>query len=146
MNMAKRKGYQFERETAALGREYGRRVERSGAIGTSSGVPGMIGDVQWRFPWMGREIISIECKHGYDDDSKHKSFRIYREWFDKHQSQTKAGDVLPAYAMKFKGTQENGVASFVLIPFATMKEIIRQMENVYQELKEFKDERAREER
>jgi len=142
--MGKRKGYAFEKETEALGGEYGKRLYKSGAVGTITGHAVLVGDVQWNFPWM-RDIISIECKHGYGTSSKEnqKYMTIHREWFDKHIAQTKAADLLPAWAMKFKFTAENGMSKFVVIPFSTMKEIIRQMENVYLELQELKNEQAK---
>lgn len=138
-----KRGYQFERETAALAGEHGKRIPRSGGYGTE-GFVGMVGDVQFKFPWMRKKVISIECKHGYSDaGQQRKSMRIERAWFDKHMNQTKMADFLPAWAMKFKATSENGMSKFVLIPFSTMKEIINEMDNVYSELQELKDEQTK---
>lgn len=138
-----KRGYQFERETAALAGEHGKRIPRSGGYGTE-GFVGMVGDVHFKFPWMRKKTISIECKHGYSDaGQQRKSMRIERAWFDKHINQTKMADFLPAWAMKFKATSENGISKFILIPFSTMKEIIYEMENVYSELQELKDEQAK---
>lgn len=140
--MAKR-GYQFERETASLAGENGKRMPRSGGYGTE-GFIGMVGDVHFKFPWMNKRVISIECKHGYSDKGQErKSMRIERAWFDKHMKQTKMADFLPAWAMKFKATHENGMSKFVMIPFSTMKEIIKEMDNVYSELQEFRNEQAK---
>lgn len=140
--MAKR-GYAFERETAALGGEYGKRVPRSGGYGTE-GYLGMVGDVLFKFPWMNRRVISIECKHGYSDKGQErKSMRIDRAWFDKHMKQAKMAEFLPAWAMKFKATSENGMSKFVLIPFSTMEEIIKQMDNTYLELQELRNEQEK---
>jgi len=138
-----KRGYQFERETAALGGEHGKRMPRSGGYGTE-GFVGMVGDVQFKFPWLNKRVISIECKHGYSDKGQErKSMRIDRVWFEKHLKQTKMADLLPAWAMKFKGTKENGMSKFIMIPFSTMKEIIKEMENVYSELQEFRNEQKK---
>ena len=137
--MSKRKGYKFEKETEALAGKHGQRVPMSGALGSSIGIPKLCGDVIWEFPWMNKEVITIECKHGYDDKPDQKTFRIYREWFDKHMKQAKSADLLPIWAMKFKSTSENGMSKFVLIPFSTMQEIIKQMDNTYAELQELQE-------
>jgi len=140
-----RKGYKFEKETEALAGKHGKRCYKSGGVGSVTGIPALTGDVIWKFPWMNKEVITIECKHGYGDDSKadQKSFRIYREWFDKHMKQAKAADLLPVWAMKFKGVQSNGMSQFVVIPFSTMKEIIRQMDITYSELEELRNEQKK---
>lgn len=142
MTNNRRKGYPFEKETEALAGEYGKRCYKSGSIGSTEGISVLVGDVQWKFPWF-RDVISVECKHGYDDKPDQKTFRIYREWFDKHLKQAKAAGLLPMWAMKFKGTSENGMSKFVLIPFSTMQEMIKQMDDVYQELQELKDEQKK---
>ena len=138
-----RKGYHFEKETEALAGKYGRRVPMSGAVG--AGIPQLSGDVIWNFPWMGNEVITVECKHGYGDESKaeQKSFRIHREWFDRHNKVAKSADLLPVWAMKFKGVQENGMSKFVLIPFPVMERILKHMENIHLELEEVKSEQAK---
>lgn len=140
--MAKsKKGKVFERETAALAGDYGRRIERSGAIGTGSGIGQLAGDVRWMFPWFDEEI-HLECKHGYSDKGQErKSMRIDREWFDKHLAQSKAFGFYPAWAMKFKFTSENGMSKFVVIPFSTMKRLIEEMKNVYLQLEELREEK-----
>jgi hypothetical protein len=138
----RRKGYPFEKETEALAGKYGKRCYKSGGVGSVTGIAALVGDVIWKFPWL-RDRITVECKHGYDDKPDQKTFRIYREWFDKHMKQAKAADLLPIWAMKFKGTSENGMSKFVLIPFSTMGEIIKQMDNVYQELQELKNEQTK---
>jgi len=138
-----KRGYQFERETAALAGEHGKRMPRSGGYGTEGFVT-MCGDVQFKFPWMSGKVISIECKHGYSDKGQErKSMRIDRAWFEKHMKQSKMGDFLPAWAMKFRSTHENGMSKFVMVPFSTMKEIINEMENVYSELQELRDEQKK---
>lgn len=138
-----KRGYQFERETAALGGQYGKRIPRSGGYGTE-GFVGMVGDVQFKFPWLDKRVISIECKHGYSDKGQErKSMRIDRAWFEKHMKQSKMAGFLPVWAMKFKSTQENGMSKFLMIPFSTMKEIIKEMENVYSELEELRNEQKK---
>lgn len=146
--MAAKKGKVFERETAAVagvdskGKQLGRRIERSGAIGTTSGIPQLAGDVRWMLPWLDSEI-HLECKHGYDDDPKQKSFRIYREWFDKHMIQAKAFDFYPAFAFKFKHTSQNGMSKMVVIPFPVMERILSTANNMYEEMEELKRELVR---
>ena len=145
--MTVRKGKQFERETAALADEgsgkYGKRVYKSGAIGTTDGIDKLVGDARWVFPWLDGDIISIECKHGYGDDQKGKSFRIQREWFDKHLEQCKAANTHPMFAMKFKFTAENGLSKFMLIPFPVMQWLIKNMENMHLELEELRHEQKK---
>jgi len=145
--MAKRKGDEFERETTVLagkntsGIPYGKKTPKSGAYGTVMGVQVMAGDTQWRFPWL-NDIISIECKHGYQADYKadQKSMTIKKEWFDKHLEQCKSMDLLPAWSMKFKFTTENGMSKFLVIPFKTARSIIDQMDNLYIEMEELREE------
>lgn len=139
--MGTKKGREFEKETSRLGL-YGRRIARSGAYGTTDGYPQMVGDVQYRFPWMDGEVIAIECKHGYSEKGQErKSMRIERAWFDKHEKQTRALDLLPAWAMKFKFTTENGMSKFFIIPFSTARVIMKHMEDVYLELEELRQEK-----
>jgi len=144
--VAVKKGKVFERETAALagvspkGKIYGRRIERSGAIGTAEGISELAGDVRWMLPWLDSEI-HLECKHGYSDKGQErKSMRIERKWFDKHITQAKSLDFYPAFAFKFKFTQQNGMSKMVVIPFPVMERVLREANNVYEELEELKRE------
>ncbi len=101
--MAQQKGKQFERETAALAGQssdgtkiYGRRVYRSGGIGTELGIAALSGDARWTLPWLNSEV-HLECKHGYSDKGQErKSMRIERTWFDKLFRDAKQFDFLPA--------------------------------------------------
>lgn len=129
--MVVKKGKVFERETAALagvsskGIPHGQRIPSSGAIGTTYGVPQLAGDARWFVKdWLGSDI-HIECKHGYSDKGQErKSMRIEREWFDKHMTQAKAFDFYPAFAFKFKFTQQNGMSKMILFPFPVMERIL----------------------
>lgn len=155
------KGKPFERETAGLAGKYGERIPMSGSI---KGIPQLSGDVRWKFPWFDDEI-HLECKHGYgrgradkfcptcgrelDDKARaripkgQKSMTIYREWFDKHLEQAKQYGFYPVFSMKFKFTSENGLSSFIMIPFPVAKELMRQMENLWLELQELRDEQTK---
>ena len=157
------KGKDFERETAHLagtcslcggkGRKnggkckhcdgygkYGMRIPRSGSIGTIVGIPEMQGDAKWHFPWLSR-LLMLECKHGYSTKGdKAKSIRVQRDWFVKHMQNAKNMNFIPAFAMKFKFTSENGISKFILIPFSYMTEILRDVENLYIECEQLKAE------
>lgn len=139
--MAIQKGKEFERETAALAGRFGKRIPRSGAIGTIEGIPRLAGDARWDFPWMNK-FIAIECKHGYGTkgSDKSKSMNIKREWFDKHLKDAKRFDFYPAFAMKLKFTAENGLSKFMLIPFPVMERMIKEMSDLYLENCELRDE------
>jgi len=144
--MSVRKGKAFEKETAELAGKYGKRVRGSGAIGTVDGYRAYVGDAKWYFPFRfgGGNHIHIECKHGYDRSKKEqKSMTIYREWFEKHLAQAKAFDFVPMFAMKFKFTQQNGLSKFMLIPFPVMEQLIKDVENLYLENEELKEELAK---
>ena len=144
--MALTKGKAFEKETAEVAGKYGTRVPSSGAFGTTMGVKELAGDAKWKFPWSmgGGKEIHVECKHGYDRSKKEqKSMTIYREWFEKHLNQAKALDFVPMFAMKFKFTQQNGLSKFILIPFPIMEKLIKDMENMYLEIEELKNEQAK---
>jgi hypothetical protein len=144
--MAFKKGKAFEKETAEVAGKYGKRIPSSGAFGTTMGERALAGDVKWVFPWSmgGGKEVHIECKHGYDRSKKEqKSMTIYREWFDKHLTQAKALDFVPMFAFKFKFTQQNGMSKFVLIPFPVMEKLIKDMENMYLELEELRNEQAK---
>ncbi|MFA7101454.1 MAG: hypothetical protein WC196_07005 [Bacilli bacterium] len=141
--MAVKKGKAFERETAAIAGKYGKVIPKSGAYGTTDGIPQMAGDVRWMLPWFDSEI-HLECKHGYSDKGQErKSMRIERQWFDKHLKQAKALNFHPAFAFKFKFTHENGMSKFVCFPFSTMEKLITQMENMYLELEELRNEQKK---
>ena len=144
--MALKKGKEFEKETAALAGKYGKRIPSSGAFGTTMGEKALAGDAKWVFPFNmgGGNEVHVECKHGYDRSKKEqKSMTIYREWFEKHLNQSKAMDFVPMFAMKFKFTQQNGLSKFVLIPFPVMEKLIQDMENMYLEIEELKNEQAK---
>ena len=147
MNVVKRKGKAFERETAAVAGKYGKRIPMSGALGTSFGSKDLAGDVEWKFPWDmgGGKEIHVECKHGYDRTKREdqKSMTIYREWFEKHLTQAKALDFVPMFAMKFKFTQQDGLSKFILVPFPIMEKLIKDMENMYLEIEELRSEQKR---
>jgi hypothetical protein len=132
-------GDEFERETARLAGDYGRRVVMSGAIGTTQGYDVLCGDANWKLPWMEGKLISIECKHGYGDSDKKapKSLRMQKEWFDKHEAQAKTSGFLPMWAMKFKFAN-NG--KFLIIPFSTMSVMLDKADNNYKELIELREE------
>jgi len=138
--MAVQKGKVFERETAALAGEYGKRIERSGAIGTVEGISQMAGDVRWRVPWLDSEI-HVECKHGYSDKGQErKSMRLEREWFTKHMTQAKALDFYPVFAFKFKFTQQNGMSKMIVIPFPVMERVLSTVNNMHKEIEELQRE------
>jgi len=144
--MSIQKGKVFEKETAALagvspqGNPYGKRIQKSGAIGTTEGISALAGDARWILPWLDSEV-HVECKHGYSDKGQEKkSMRIEREWFDKHMTQAKALEFYPAFAFKFKFTQQNGMSKMVVIPFPVMERILHAANNVYEELEEKKRE------
>ena len=144
--MSIQKGKVFEKETAALagvsskGVPYGKRIQKSGAIGTTEGISALAGDARWILPWLDSEL-HLECKHGYSDKGQEKkSMRLEREWFDKHMAQAKALDFYPAFAFKFKFTQQNGMSKMVVIPFPVMERVLHAANNVYEELEEKKRE------
>lgn len=151
-----RKGKDFERETAALAGKRGRRVPYSGVLGTISGQADNAADVRWDLPWFNHgRGVQVECKHGYEDTKKGtscpycdrkldkpienvKSMTIYREWFDKHMAQGKDLGFYPLFAMKFKFAKDS---KFVIIPFETMGKMLKDMEDLYLELEELKEEK-----
>ena len=156
--MSVKKGKDFERETAALALERGRRIPYSGMLGTIKGQPDNAGDVRWDLPWFNHgKGVQIECKHGYDGDKKGtscplcdkkldkpientKSMTIYREWFDKHMGQGDALGFYPIFAMKFKLAKDS---KFIVIPFKTMAKMLKDMEDVWLELEELRNEQKK---
>ena len=144
--MTAQKGKAFERETAALAGERGKRIARSGGYGTELGIPQMVGDAQWRLPWFNQMIV-LECKHGYSPKGgKGKSMTLKREWFEKHLAAAKVHGFYPAFGMKFKFTTEDGISKYILIPFSTMKKLIKENEDMWLELEElraYKDEQEK---
>lgn len=147
--MSQQKGKAFERETAALagasskGVSYGKRIAKSGAYGTMDGIPQMAGDARWMLPWLDSEI-HIECKHGYSDKGQErKSMRLEREWFDKHMTQAKALDFYPAWAFKFKFTQQDGMSKMIVIPFPVIERVLSVVNNMHEEMEEMRRELVR---
>jgi hypothetical protein len=153
-----RKGKEFERETEALAGKRGRRVAYSGMFGTTKGQADNAGDVRWDMPWFNHgKGVQVECKHGYDDTKKgvmcptcgrkldkpienQKSMTIYREWFDKHMGQGADLGFYPIFAMKFKFAKDS---KFIVIPFGTMSKMLKDMEDMWLELEELRDEQKK---
>ncbi len=137
--MATKKGIEFERETAALAGEYGKRIPKSGAYGTTEAIDKLAGDARWDIPWSSKSI-HLECKHGYSRPGQQaKSMTLYREWFDKLGEQAKRLNFFPAWAMKLKFTSEK----YVLIPFPVMEKMLKDMTDVWKELEELRAEQAK---
>jgi hypothetical protein len=139
--MAYKKGREFEKETAELAGKYGRRIMKSGAVGTMFGIDRLSGDVHWNLPWFSK-VLAGECKHGYgkpNEKADAKSMTIKKEWFEKHMTQARALGLYPFFSMKFKFTQENGMSKFILIPHSTMKQLLNEMECMWQELQELRE-------
>ncbi len=151
--MGFRRGKAFERETAALAGKRGKRVPLSGALGTTAGISSLAGDVTWNLPWFNHgRGLQIECKHGYEGAKgtncalcgkkldkpieNTASMTIYRKWFDKHMEQGEDLGFYPIFAMKFKLARDS---KFILIPFTTMEKMLKEMEDVWLELEEFRD-------
>ncbi len=152
--MGFRRGKAFERETAALAGKRGKRVPLSGALGTTAGISSLAGDVVWDLPWFNHgKGVQIECKHGYDSGAKGTncalcgrklekpienaaSMTIYRKWFEKHMEQGDELGFYPIFAMKFKLARDS---KFVIIPFSTMAKMLKEMEDVWLELEELRD-------
>jgi len=144
-NMAKsRKGYQFELKTASLAGKRGKRIPRSGAIGTTEGIGKLCGDARWDLPWL-QKTVAIECKHGYSKEGERaKSMTIQKEWFDKHLEQSERGNFYPVFAMKLKfAAGKDGLTEYMLIPFPVMQTILKEMENLYLEVEELRDEQKK---
>jgi len=164
--MSGKKGKEFERETADLagicnkcggsgkiGKDFcpncrgkgkfGKRILMSGYVGTVEGWDRMAGDAQWRFPWLSKPVV-LECKHGYAAKNQQaKSMVLQREWFEKHLQMAKNFELYPAFAMKFKFTKEDGISKFILIPFPIMEKILTEMENLYLEVQEYREQTKR---
>jgi len=100
----------------------------------------LCGDARWDLPWM-MKPIAIECKHGYSRPGERaKSMTLKREWFDKHLEQAKTGNYYPAFAMKLKFSTKDGLSDFMLIPFPVMECILKEMEHLYEEVEELRNE------
>lgn len=130
------KGREFEKECAAIAGNRGKRIPRSGAIGTMIGIQALAGDFRWDLPWLKKKVIG-EAKHGYGGS---KSITVQRDWFAKIVKQSRSLDFYPVLALKFKFAVSNGTTSCVCIPSDTMEKIIQDMENLWLEKKEVEQE------
>lgn len=137
--MAIQKGKQFEKDCAALAGKRGKRVPRSGAIGTVEGIPRLAGDFRWDLPWLKKMVIG-EAKHGYGGS---KSISVKKEWFSKIYDQGKNLGFYPVLALKFKFSVHNGMTSCVCIPTDIMETMINDMENIWLELCELRNEQEK---
>ena len=129
--MAKNKlrmGYRFEVESSELGGERGRRVLKSGAIGSITGFPAFIGDYQFDFPWLSKKITG-EAKHGYGGA---KQIAVKKEWYDKIQLQAKSVNMYDCVSFKFKNACD-GVTRVISFDFETFKKILDDIDNIYEE-------------
>lgn len=132
--MSIQKGKEFEKETAALAGKYGKRVARSGAVGTTEGIKELAGDCRWKLPWLDKDMMG-ESKHGYSEPNERaKSMRIQRDWFDKHSEQARALNFYPFWAFKFKWTKDR----YIVIPFDVMEHILNVVNDLYEEGKSLK--------
>ena len=62
---------------------------------------------------------------------------IYREWFDKHMQQGSNLGFYPVFAMKFKFAKDS---KFIVIPFDTMAKMLKDMEDLWLEVEELREE------
>jgi len=130
--MAYKKGIQFERDCAkelGLGK-YGKRVPLSGSI---KDVAQLAGDFYLTFPWLDRAIIG-EAKHGYT--RAEKSMTLQRDWFEKVAGLAQVHRTYHCVAFKFKNTN----MKYVAFSFEDFQRIMKEMENMYTELEELRDE------
>lgn len=132
VNSRKRKGTGFENDATDLLNELldnskFKRVVGSGAIGTISGEPLLMGDVQGEIKAYPKKF-RIECKFGYSRGEK--QFTLLKEWMDKIAEEAKQTYSLPFLMGKFENVRK-GTKVFVVLDVNVFAEIM----NSYTDLK-----------
>jgi hypothetical protein len=104
-NSNKRSGTYFEDTVAdhfdSLEGVTAKRVMGSGAFGTISNEPRLMGDVYMRWDYLDRPILA-ECKFGYGGKTQ---LTVKKEWIDKIVEEARQADRHAALVFKFKGAR-----------------------------------------
>jgi hypothetical protein len=122
-NPAKRSGTYFEDSVAEWFDELpgvtAKRVYGSGAFGTMSREPRLMGDVYIRWDQLDKPIIA-ECKFGYGGKTQ---LTVKKEWVDKIVEEALAAGRYPALIFKFKGAR-GGNSKMICFTWDTWKEMM----------------------
>jgi hypothetical protein len=122
-NPAKRSGTYFEDVVADwfdnLPDVKAERIIGSGAFGTMSKEPRLMGDVYIRWDQLDKPILA-ECKFGYGGKTQ---LTVKKEWVDKIVEEAVSGNRYPALIFKFKGAR-GGNSKMICFTWDTWKEMM----------------------
>lgn len=146
---AKQKGSGFEREAAKVlnekldGGDF-KRIYGSGGIGTTLGIPDLVGDINGSVPGLQKKL-KIEAKCGYRviKDKEVKSVSLRKEWFDKIKMEAAQSYGIPLIISKFDNVRD-GTKYFVALDLDTFAYIINEMSALKRELDLSYEERGKE--
>jgi hypothetical protein len=122
-NPAKRSGTYFEDKVANHFDEQARttatRVSGSGAFGTMSKEPRLMGDVRIRWEQLDKPVLG-ECKFGYGGKTQ---LTVKKEWVDKIVEEATAAGAYPALLFKFKGAR-GGNSKMICFTWTTWEDMM----------------------
>ena len=140
---AKRSGTYFENQVEDYFDEMpnvtAKRIIGSGAFGTISREPRLLGDVYINWTYLDKPILA-ECKFGYAQGGK-KQVTVKKEWFDKVTEEAEIAGRYPAVIFRFKGSRGNN-SRIIALSWETMQEIANYFERRIDKL-EVENERLR---
>ena len=122
-NTAKRSGTYFEKVAEDYFNDVciAKRVLGSGAFGSVTRDPNLLGDVNLYFPTL-RATILADCKFGYSRGESQMTLK--KEWFDKIDREAKLARKYPAVITKFKG-QRGPNSRIISFSWDTFKEMMK---------------------
>jgi len=138
---AKRSGTYFENQVEDYFNEMSnvtaKRIIGSGAFGTISREPRLLGDVYINWAYLDKPILA-ECKFGYGGKTQ---ITIKKEWVDKIVEEAELANRHPALLVKFKGAR-GGNSKLIAFTWDTWKKIMEYFEKRIDRL-EVENERLR---
>jgi hypothetical protein len=133
-NPQKRKGTRWENDAVKLLNEAfpntWRRVALSGAIGTVMNMPILKADIFGKYNHLSKRVVG-ECKVGYGG----KQMTVHKDWFDHIQEVADESYSIPAVVLKFEKSR-SGVRHIICLSFETWDELMRDMAEMHEELKD----------
>jgi len=110
----------FNNETSSS-----KRILASGAFGKITRDPNLLGDIKISFPILHQDFLA-DCKFGYSRGEK--QLNLYKEWFEKIDSEAKLTGKYPCIIVRFKG--ERGPNSRIIaFTWETFMDLMKELTN-----------------
>ena len=138
VNKSKIKGSKWERDLAkalSAQAEISKRIPGSGAIGTTIGEPGLMGDLVVTYKFLPAPL-KIEAKYGYGGSTQ---MTVKREWMEKIREQASYDNTIPAVSIKFRDVTGGDIESAKWICFSVedWNRITEHLNELFEDLEEY---------